>query len=289
METAITKITSEAFSSVDLVHQCLIDTDKAEAFRTALQNVVQKNSNILECGTGSGILSLIASCAGAKSITAIEFDPYIADIARENILRNGKDNIITVLREDARNFTFPIGTKFDIVVMEMINTGLVEEMQIQAMNNLHSQNLISPETIVIPALQETYVTLAQTDFTVHGFTMKMVKQMWREIKPDFVLLQLSEKKLLNRIDFSLQTHELFTTQMQFGIMQTGEINSIILSGWTIVNKEGTIVLGSTFSLNPDIIIPLPSDRKVEKGEIVNLAIEYIFGGGFQNFKVNFVQ
>ncbi len=288
METIVTNINSEIFSSVDFVHQCLIDEDKAEAFRAVLQSVVQLNSNILECGTGSGILSLIASEAGAKKVIAIEFDPYIANVARENISLNGKDHIITVLTEDARNITFPTGTHFEIVIMEMINTGLVEEMQVQAMNNLHRQNLISPTTILIPALQESYVTLAKTNFTHHGFTMKMVKQMWREIKLDVVLLRLSENKLLNRIDFSQPTPDLFTTHMKFEIVQAGEINSIILSGKTILNKEETIVLCSTFSLNPDIIIPLPEVRKVEMGEIVTLAIEYIFGGGFQTFKVNYV-
>jgi predicted RNA methylase len=287
METKVIDIRSEAFSSVDLVHQCLIDTNKAEAFKETLQNVVQKNSTVLECGTGSGILSLIAAQAGAKAITAIEFDPYIANVAKDNISLNGKDHIITVLTEDARNITFPNGTHFDIIIMEMINTGLIEEMQVQAMNNLHAQNLITLTTVLIPAVQETYITLAYTDFKQHGFTMKMVKQMWQEIKSDAVLSRLSGKQLLNRIDFSSPTPELFTAQIQFEVEQSGEINSIILSGKTILNKEETIVLDSTFSLNPDIIIPLPEERNVEKGEIIALEIEYIFGGGFQTFKADY--
>jgi predicted RNA methylase len=281
----ITNIKSEAFSSIDLVHQCLIDTDKAEAFRAALQNIMQNNSTVLECGTGSGILSLIAAEAGASSVTAIEFDPYIADVARNNIKANGKDSIVRVLTDDARTITFPSDAHFDIVIMEMINTGLVEEMQVQAMNNLHRQNLISPATIVIPALQETYVALACTDFEHQGFAMKMVKQMWKELKADVILAMLSDKRLLNRVDFSRPVSEFFTVCLEFEIEQSGVLNSIILSGKTILNREETIVLGSTFSLNPDIIVPLPEEIIVQKGEVITLAFEYTFGGGFGTFSV----
>jgi|SRR5580765_8324792 len=137
-------VEGEGFGSVDYVHQCLIDKDKALAFETAIKEVMRSSYQVLEVGTGTGILSLIACRAGAKKVTAIEFDPVIADIARENIKQNGYEDTVTILTADARNITFPDNQKFDVVIMEMLCTGLIEEMQVQAINNLISQDIICP-------------------------------------------------------------------------------------------------------------------------------------------------
>lgn len=49
---------------------------------------------VLESGTGSGILSLIAASAGAKRVYTFEVDPDVGDVAVRNIERSGFRNII---------------------------------------------------------------------------------------------------------------------------------------------------------------------------------------------------
>ncbi|MEE0943946.1 MAG: 50S ribosomal protein L11 methyltransferase [Clostridia bacterium] len=50
----------------------------------ALDKVVKENSEILDLGCGSGILSLISILLGAKSAFAIDIDPLAVDIAYQN-------------------------------------------------------------------------------------------------------------------------------------------------------------------------------------------------------------
>ncbi len=78
----------EAFSSIDLVGQCLIDEPRSLAFEKAIKKVVKSNHTVLDAGTGSGIMALFAARAGAKKVFALEYDPYVSSIATQNFKNN---------------------------------------------------------------------------------------------------------------------------------------------------------------------------------------------------------
>ena len=45
----------------------------------------------LDLGTGTAAIPLILTARGAKALTAVEFNPVMADIARRNVALNGRD------------------------------------------------------------------------------------------------------------------------------------------------------------------------------------------------------
>lgn len=73
----------------------------------------QGSDELLELGTGCGIISLLLSCKPFKHITALEIQDSLADLARRNVLLNHMEKKITVLNEDFR--TFKALNKYDIV------------------------------------------------------------------------------------------------------------------------------------------------------------------------------
>lgn len=273
----------EAFSSVDLVCQCLIDEAKAHAFEAAVKKKIKPTFHVLDIGTGSGILALLAARAGAGKVTALEFDPYIADVARNNIASNGFSHAVTVLTADARTVPFPSGTHFDMVIMEMLTTGMVDEFQVQAINNLHAQGVIDSSTVLIPQVQETYATIAETDFMNYGLHMKMVRHLWSHDRNDGLVRELSEPVLLNAIDFSAPVSEIFSATKDFRITAAGRANSIYLTSKTLVDEEYS--LGSTHSLNASVAVPLATERVVTEGDSLSLAIRYRFGYGYGQFEI----
>lgn len=277
----------EGFSSIDLVCQCLIDQNKFRSFEAALRPAITKNSLVLDVGTGSGILAMLAARLGARAVTAIEFDPYIADVAKQNIQQNNLDKIIKVVTADARDIKFSHKTKFDIIIMEMLATGLVDEMQVQAINNLYNQGIITPKTIIIPFAQENYISLAQTNFSIYKFNMKMVRHLWSHDNNKNLLNPVTDKILLNKIYFSQKNNEIFSKQFTFKISQEAKINSLCLTSRIIVEKKENNILESTHSLNPIVLIPLP-ERRVKIGDIISININYRLGGGFNNFNVKFI-
>ena len=55
----------------------------------ALEEVVQPGDTVLDVGTGSGVLSIVAAKLGATSILATDIDPIAVQVTHENVAING--------------------------------------------------------------------------------------------------------------------------------------------------------------------------------------------------------
>ncbi|MBV9359028.1 MAG: 50S ribosomal protein L11 methyltransferase [Chloroflexi bacterium] len=61
-----------------------------------LEELVPRQGRVLDLGAGSGILAIAAAKLGASRVRAIEVDPLAARVARENVVRNGADDVVAV-------------------------------------------------------------------------------------------------------------------------------------------------------------------------------------------------
>ncbi|WP_374018616.1 50S ribosomal protein L11 methyltransferase [Paenibacillus thiaminolyticus] len=66
----------------------------------ALESVIQGGEDIIDVGTGSGILAIGACKLGARHVLAIDLDPVAVKSARENVAMNGLHDDITVREGD---------------------------------------------------------------------------------------------------------------------------------------------------------------------------------------------
>ena len=57
---------------------------------------------VLDLGTGTAAIPLILSARGAVSVTGAELNPVMADIARRNVILNGREPVITIVEGDYR-------------------------------------------------------------------------------------------------------------------------------------------------------------------------------------------
>jgi len=62
----------------------------------ALEETVQPGANVLDLGTGSGILALAAARLGAANVLALDSDPVAVRAARENVRLNGLEAVVRV-------------------------------------------------------------------------------------------------------------------------------------------------------------------------------------------------
>lgn len=271
----------KAFSSVDFVFQCLVDSKRTTAFVDAINKVVTKESVVIDLGTGSGIMAIAAAKAGAKQVYCVEYDPFIASIAKKNIEVNGLKNKIKMIVNDAKKIS--LKEKFDIVISEMLTTGIVDEHQVQAINNLHRHKNIHKSTIFIPGVQETYITPVDTSFEVCGHTFPMVNHLWKWLEYNPIKSKMAKKELLNKIDFSHPYKEQCDVVVEFKVVKKGKINSILLESKSIL---GTKTVEDTKALNAPVIIPLV-ERSVQKNDVVRIHVKYKFGTGYKNFKAYF--
>lgn len=272
----------ETFSSIECITECLSDAERTDAIMRAIQETVRPGDIVLDAGTGSAILAMTAARAGAKKVIALEIDPYVAERARENIQRNGLGDVVELVETDAREFRLPNKGTFDVVIMELLTTGMVDEHQVATMNNLHTSGVVDEKTRFVPVRQDTYVALLHKNFEYAGFDVRMIRHLWKWL-PNEGMEFLSEKKLLNTISFGVINPMHFKGRLSLEATSDGVFNSIHLSSMTTFSEHA--VVGDTLALNAPVAFPLEEDVLVKKGDIVEIEIAYVFGGGYPNFTV----
>jgi len=93
-----------------------------------------RNKTVLDMGSGTGILSILASKLGAKSIVAIDNDEDAFKSAKENIKKNKTTNIKAILG-DAKLLHKQEG--FDIIIANINRNILLRDMEqyVKVLNN----------------------------------------------------------------------------------------------------------------------------------------------------------
>ena len=73
--------------------------------------------SVIDIGTGTGILAIVAAKFDAESVLAVDLDGQAVKVARENIIRNGVAAIVTVKEN---NLLDMVEIKADIVVANIV-------------------------------------------------------------------------------------------------------------------------------------------------------------------------
>lgn len=82
-----------------------------------LEKYVNKNSTMLDIGSGSGILSIAAALLGAKKVDGVDIDPVAVKVARENAEINNVDDRLSFILGDLCD---KISGKYDIVCANIV-------------------------------------------------------------------------------------------------------------------------------------------------------------------------
>lgn len=98
------------------------DTGRNVFYKNAIEQSVQ-DKVVVDIGTGTGFLSVLAAKAGAKKVYAIEMDPGRADYAKHVIKQVGLDSVIEVINADFLTTDIPA----DIYVSETIGSQIFNE------------------------------------------------------------------------------------------------------------------------------------------------------------------
>lgn len=128
----------------------LADTDRNDAFEKAINKVINEQSSVLDIGTGSGLLSMMAARKGAKSVVACEVNPDIAKVAERVVAANGfKDKIkVFAKHSDALEEGKDFEEKFDVIVSEILDSGGLGEGVLPSLRYANEHFAKSNATII---------------------------------------------------------------------------------------------------------------------------------------------
>mmetsp|Transcript_87769 Transcript_87769/g.183460 ORF Transcript_87769/g.183460 Transcript_87769/m.183460 type:complete len:446 (-) Transcript_87769:57-1394(-) len=135
----------------------LRDKVRVEAYKAALDAAVPlfKDATVMDIGTGSGILAMLAAKAGAKKVYAVEASPPMARLASRLARSNKLLGVVQVIPkhlEDVTEEDVPAGS-VDIIVSELFSHFLVGELGLQAVTEA-KRRFLQPEGLVLPAIAQ---------------------------------------------------------------------------------------------------------------------------------------
>ena len=275
----------QAFSDIDIVAQCMADEERSRAFYLAILEVVKPGDVVVDVGTGTGLLALMAAKAGAKKVVAIEADPFVAEVARQNVEVNGYSDVIDIKVGDALTFNYnkclPKGKKFDVVIMELLTTALIDEVQVFASNQLHKSGVVGSRTRFIPERVKSYVSLVNSNFRLFGLEMKMIRHLWKDFPYTHMTSQNTNELPLSDIKFNKIVEPLHRKKLVFKAINDILLNGIYIRSETILSKNSFIE--DTLTLNAPVLIPI-NEIDVKYNDNIKLYIEYIQGMGYKSLK-----
>lgn len=105
------------YGDLELQRRMVADRRRTDAFARAIRTVVKPGDVVLDVGTGTGILAMLAARAGAKQVYAID-QADIAKTAANLVKANGLADRVKVLQGPAADLVLP--EKVDVLVSEWL-------------------------------------------------------------------------------------------------------------------------------------------------------------------------
>lgn len=141
------------------------DFERNDAYEAALKRAVTPDSLVLEIGTGSGIVAMMAARAGARKVVTCEVNPILARIARETVANNGYADRIDVVPKLSTRLSVgadgDLPEKADVFVSELINIGMLAPRMLSVLQHART-HLVKPGGAIIPRASTVYAMLVET-------------------------------------------------------------------------------------------------------------------------------
>lgn len=260
-------------------YELVSDFKRVDPFKKSIQKICG-NKRVLESGTGTGLLSILALKAGAKMVYSIEKDEKMVKIAQNNILKNDCQNCIKLVNKDSRDLSWDDIDKqsVDVIIAENLSTWLVTEPQISIMNHLNK--FLNKDGIVIPGLIMNYLELTHSEYTFENILD--IRSHFFQFTGIKAPLALSDKKLFSEIDPYKTNSTYIRKKINVDVNQSGILNSLRLTSPLKIYNDITFEMSD--SLMPPVVVPLSEDILVANGDNVEISVEFEMNSTWENFK-----
>lgn len=141
-----------------------------------MQELIEPHSQVLDLGTGSGILAITAAKLGAATVVASDVDPVAVRVTEENVQLNGVSDKITVFEGDLLE-------KIDAGEYDLVTANIIADIILRLIPRLNRVVKRDSGRFVASGIIETRLDDVVSLLESHGFeVVKIVsEQEWRAI------------------------------------------------------------------------------------------------------------
>lgn len=124
----------------------------------ALEEHLSRGAEVLDLGTGSGILAIAAAKLGASAVLALDTDPLAVKIAKENVLANGVHKVVEVKEG---SLEMAKGCLFDLIVVNILAPTIADLIEKGLLDHLEPEGLLIAAGIMKSEEEEARKTLRE--------------------------------------------------------------------------------------------------------------------------------
>jgi len=257
--------------------------ERMNAFRTAIELIVQPGDTVLELGGGTGVLSFFAAQKAAR-VFCVEYNLDLVDAARELLKQNPNGDKVEVIHADGFEYMPP--QPVHVVVCEMLHVGLLREKQLEMIDSFKTRYSKafpqSPMPIFIPGATFQAIQPVQQDFNFSGYYAPVV-----QIQDAYGSWPKTEALGNPVIYQQIMYDQPYSLECKWnGVLQIdtpGKFNAL-----RVITKSILAVMPETKALvdwhNHYMIHPLGSEIAVEQGQTFEVGIDYMSGAPLTAFK-----
>jgi len=239
-------------------------------FQRALQKVVRPESRVVDIGTGTGVLALIAAKAGAKSVTAVDVNRESLNYARKAAEINGLSQRVRFVESHFEDYVHE--EQADIVVCEMLSSMLLVEQQVPACAHA-AKRILKPGGIILPASASVYAVPVECHSLLERFSLfdlefpKVPQTLGKGDAKD-----LSDAVLVAKFDFSTPDVPAEVDEMlEYTIIEDGVLHGLV--GFFKAQLYEDITLGMDDGWR-ELFLPLAEPVEVSKGARVSVQLRF---------------
>ena len=223
---------------------CLYDQRRVNYLKQAIFEAVCPGDIVVDAGSGTGVLGLIAVQAGASKVYCIEPNAEYVDVIKHNAVNNGMADKIVAIQGDATSIALP--EPVDVIVCEVISGGFFYEPQLQIMSN--TRRFLKPGGRTVPASMDNFIELIDAQDELYGLRFSFDTR-YRALND----ISLSTRAKYLATDFLQDAPFSITAERVLRCVTSGKANAARIS-YAVRFSDGVIGTEPTeFLLNPQIV------------------------------------
>jgi protein arginine N-methyltransferase 6 len=125
----------------------LLDEPRVSAYARAIAAVVRPGDVVLDVGTGTGVLAILAAKAGARKVYAVD-RTGVVELAKKHVVENGVAGVVEVIRADLLELD-ALPEPARVIVGEQLGNFAPAEAQHQLYAS--ARRLAIPDAVMIPS------------------------------------------------------------------------------------------------------------------------------------------